>query len=221
MNNSLWHFGESGYSGSSLSKYSITCAFCMESGNFETVHHEEKTKPNSAKKLNFDTLKCGNCAGYVLVFWSASEYGNIHDSIVIPQARRTEKCPEHWPEEVGICWVEAKRSVEDGNWNSAALMARSALQAALRCHPDWEGNANRRLIQEIDDFASKGHLPPLMKAWSNEVRLLGNIPAHPTPGRVPIDPKDVYDIMEFLEFLLVYLYDLPNSIQQYQNRGKE
>ena len=55
-NHSLWQFGESGYSGSSLSMFSITCAFCMENGNFEFVHHEEKIKPNSAKKLNFDTL---------------------------------------------------------------------------------------------------------------------------------------------------------------------
>ena len=33
MNNNLWRFGEAGYSGGSLSKYSITCAFCMEGGN--------------------------------------------------------------------------------------------------------------------------------------------------------------------------------------------
>ena len=217
-NHSLWLFGESGYPGSSLSMFSITCAFCMENGNFEFVHHEEKIKPNSAKKLNFDTLKCGNCAGYVLVFWSAKERGSIYDYMVIPQARRTERYLEHLPEEVGICWVEARRGVEDGNWNSAALMARSALQAALRCHPDWNGNEKIPLIQEIDDFASKGHLPPIMKEWSNEVRLLGNESAHPIPGRDPIEPEDVYDIIEFLEFLLAYLYDLPDRINQYQNR---
>ncbi|MYA55422.1 DUF4145 domain-containing protein [Candidatus Poribacteria bacterium] len=220
-NHSLWRFGESGYSGSNLSKYNIICPFCMENGNFETVHHEEKTKPNSSKTLNFDTLKCGNCAGYVLVFWSASEHGNIHDSLVIPQARRTESYPEHWPEEVGIYWVESRRVVEDGNWYTGASSARNALQAALRCHPDWDGNAKRSLIQEIDDFASKGHLPPIMKEWSNEVRLLGNISSHPIPGRDSIEPKDVYDIMEFLEFLLTYLYDLPERINQYKNRNKK
>ncbi len=68
---------------------------------------------------------CGNCAGYVLVFWSASEYGNIHNSIVIPQARRTERSPEHWPEEVGIYWLEARRVVEDGNLYAGASSARN------------------------------------------------------------------------------------------------
>ena len=160
----------------------------------------------------------GNCAGYVLVLWSASEYGNIHDYRVLPRAERIEKYPEHWPEEVGICWVEAKRSVEDGNLNAGAIMARSALQAALRCHIDSGGNANRSLKQEIDDFASKGHLPPIMKAWSDELRYLGNTSAHPNPGGTPIEPRDVYDIIEFLDFLLTYLYDLPDQIQLYKNR---
>ncbi len=41
-NHSLWRFGESGYTGSSLSTFNITCPFCMENGIFETAHHEEK-----------------------------------------------------------------------------------------------------------------------------------------------------------------------------------
>jgi hypothetical protein len=33
----------------------------MERGNFKTEHHAEMKKPNGRKKLNFDTLRCGNC----------------------------------------------------------------------------------------------------------------------------------------------------------------
>ena len=66
-----YHSG-SGYEGDSLAAYRITCPFCMERGNFETEHHVEKNKATSSKKLNFDTLKCGNCSGYVMVLWSAT-----------------------------------------------------------------------------------------------------------------------------------------------------
>ena len=220
MNNSWWRLGDSGITGRNLAIRSITCAFCMEEGNFETVHHEEKKHSRSDKTLNFDTLKCGNCAGYVMVFWSASEYGNIHDYQVLPYPIRTDRYPDHWPDEIGRFWVQAKRSAQGGNWDAAALTARSALQAALRCHPEYSGNANRSLKQEIDDLASKGHLPPTMKAWSDELRALGNISAHPNPGGTPIEPQAVYDIIEFLDFLLEYLYNLPHQIQQYQNRGE-
>ena len=69
---SWWQLGEgSGHRGESLATHQITCPFCMERGNFEIAFHAEKKKANSDKKLNFDTLKCGNCSGYVMVLWSA------------------------------------------------------------------------------------------------------------------------------------------------------
>jgi hypothetical protein len=64
----------------------------------------QKRKPNSAKILNFDTLKCGNCASYVMVLWSTSEllpHDPLHDFVVVPWPNRIEEHPDHWPEEVG------------------------------------------------------------------------------------------------------------------------
>ena len=80
---SWWQLGESyGQLGEKIAQYQIICPFCMERGNFKIAFHAEKKKPNSDKKLNFDTLECGNCEGYVMVLWSASEYGygqGLHD----------------------------------------------------------------------------------------------------------------------------------------------
>ena len=71
---SWWQLGEGvGYHGRELAVYQITCPFCIERGNFKTTFHAEKKKPKSEKKLNFDNLKCGNCKGYVMVLWSASD----------------------------------------------------------------------------------------------------------------------------------------------------
>lgn len=49
-------------------------------------------------------------------------------------------------------------------------MARSALQAALREQKACGSN----LKAEIEDLASKGILPSIMKEWSDELRFLGN-----------------------------------------------
>ncbi len=215
---SWWDLGEwSGYDGSELSIWRIVCPFCMEQGNFKVAFHAVKKKPSSAKVLNFDTLECGNCKGYVMVLWSASEIDSrIHSFHVLPWPLRVDKFPEHWPEEVGRFWLQAKRNLVDENWDAAAVMARSSLQIALR-NNNAEGST---LKQEINDLAAKGILPPIMKEWADNVRELGNESAHPKPGQPPVDKRDAKDIVNFLDFLLEYLYTLPHKIEQYRKREK-
>jgi len=218
MRQSWWDIGEGiGQMGGDLAIHNITCAFCLERGNFSVEHKAEKRKSNSGKVLHFDTLKCGNCAGYVMVLWSASEFGGhsgIHDFKVLPWPIRIDHFPEHWIEPVGRYWLQAHRSLQQENWDAAAVMARSALQVALRD----KGAGGNSLKQEIDDLASRGVLPPHMKDWAHELRELGNDSAHPSPGRAATEANDAYDIVEFLDFLLQYLYDLPHQIENYRKR---
>jgi sarcosine oxidase delta subunit len=211
--NSLWELGEnSGYEGADLSLHRITCPFCEERGNFEIAFRGTKKQPNNEKVLNFDTYKCGNCAGYVQVVWSASH--RHHDFIVQPRSKKLEKAPEIFPEAIGRYWLQAKRNIRDKNWDAAAVMARSALQISLRAH-EAKGN---NLKQEIDDLAAKGLLPPLMKEWAHLVRDLGNDSAHPTIDAPATTSKDAADIVAFLDFLLEYLYVLPKKINDYRGR---
>jgi len=218
---SWWRLGEGiGKLGKDLAVYQITCPFCMEQGNFKTAFHAEKKHPRNDKKLNFDTLECGNCKGYIMVLWSASSMSGrqgLHDYYVLPWPLTFERYPEHWPDAIGRYWLQAKRNLRDENWDAAALMARSALQVALR---DNQAQG-RNLKQEIDDLAEKGILPPIMKNWSDNVRELGNESAHPRPEQMATDPQDARDVVRFLDFLLEYLYDLPHQIKQYRDRSKE
>jgi hypothetical protein len=192
----------------------------MERGNFSIAFHAEKKKPNANKKLNFDTLKCGNCAGYVLVLWSASSTisrRGHHDWRALPRPREIESWPEHWPEDIGRYWLQAHTNLRAENWDAAAMTARTALQLALR----RQGAEGRNLKQEIDNLASTGELPPLMKEWSGEVRELGNDATHPAPGQAATSAQDAQDIVSFLDFLLEYLYDLPHRIETYRSRRAE
>jgi len=218
---SWWQLGEwSGQHGDNLAIYQITCPFCMERGNFKVAFHAEKKKPNSDKKLNFDTLECGNCKGYVMVLWSATEHAfnqGHHDYHVLPWPLKIEKYPKHWPEAIGRYWLQAKRNLRDENWDAVVVMARSALQLALR---DCKATG-KNLKQEIIDLASKGVLPPIMAEWSDQVRELGNDSAHPEPGQAPTNAQDARDIVGFLDFLLEYLYTLPYRIQQYRGRPRK
>jgi hypothetical protein len=93
-------------------------------------------------------------------------------------------------------------------------MARSALQIALRD----KGAKPAKLFVEIEELANRGILHPLMKDWSHEVRELGNDSAHPDPNAALPDPQDARDIVQFLDFLLMYLYDFPRHISDYRQR---
>jgi hypothetical protein len=208
-----WEFGEhTGYSGNQLATHRIICAFCNERGNFAKVSHQGR-KDSDDKKLNYDILQCINCGNYTMVFWSGSS--QLHDFRTLPWPTETTNFPEHWPKDIGQFWMEAQRSLEGKNWNAAAVMARSAIQLALRYHEAVGNN----LKQEIDDLAKKGLLPPVMKEWSHEVRVLGNDSAHPTPGSsAGAVSKDAKDVVQFLSTLLTMLYDLPHKIEQYRAR---
>ena len=212
---SWWDLGDwSGYRGNELALHEVNCPFCHERGNFSFAHRADKKKPNASKVLHFDTLKCGTCAGYVMVLWSTNNFGGMHDFRVLPWPLRRQKAPEHWPDSVGRFWLQAHRSYADENWDAAAVMARSAVQAALRAH-DAQG---RNLKEEIDDLAERGLLPPHMKDWAHELRELGNESAHPIAEGNKPSRGDVQDIIEFLDFLFQYLYNLPHEIQQYRKR---
>ena len=133
---------------------------------------------------------------------------------MLPWPLKLEKYPEHWPEAVGRYWLQAKRSLRDENWDAAAVMARSAMQVALR----EKGASGSTLKQEINHLASSGVLPALMKDWAHELRVLGNESAHPAASQPPTESLDAKDIVRYLDFMLTYLYDLPKDIEQYRER---
>lgn len=209
---SWWDLAEwSGYHGTDLATHDIACAFCSVRGKWALQHHSEKANTRG-KKLNYDILKCENCGNLQMAFWATG--GTMHDKRIVPWPLRVDDHPKSWPEDVGRFYIQAKRAAGDKNWDSAAVMARSALQLALR-HKEAKG---KDLFHEIDDLAMKGDLPPLMKEWSHEVRMLARDPAHPAPGQPATTPREVADVLRFLEFLLRYLFTLPHEIAEFRTR---
>ena len=216
---SWWELGESvGFQGGKPELWRIECAFCGEKGNFGLAYHAEKKKSNSDKKLNFDLYQCRNCMGFVHVFWSAGEgFGRgLYDMKILPWPLDAKREPsENWPEGVKRFWIQAHDSLKRENWDAANVMARSAVQFVVR-----ERNAKKGVLKDqIDDLISKGVLHPLMKDWADEVRIVANESAHPE-APIPEDatPQDSRDIVNFLDLLLNYLYDLPKQIENYQQR---
>jgi hypothetical protein len=207
-----WDLGEwYGSQGDKLSVHDVTCAFCLQRGKFKMEHHIER-KSATGKVFNYETLQCENCGNFTMAFWSAGQ--SLHAWRTLPWPLHHNKFPESWPKDVGRFWLQAKNALLGKNLDSAAVMARSALQLSLR-YSDANGES---LFKEIEDLFNKGKLPSLMKEWAHEIRLLARDPAHPQPGAPATSQQEVHDIMNFLDFLLEYLFTLPSKISGYRDR---
>jgi hypothetical protein len=150
-----------------------------------------------------------------MVFWSAGS--GLHDYKAVPWPLTHSRYPAHWPPDIGRYWLQAQRNLDGENWDAAAIMAGSALQLALRS----QGADGNTLQDEVKDLAAKGVLPPIMVEWADEVRWLRNPVTHPKPGQEGTSKKDATDVIEFLDFLLRYLLDLPHQINQYRLRKSD
>ncbi|HSX15828.1 MAG TPA: DUF4145 domain-containing protein [Candidatus Saccharimonadales bacterium] len=212
---SWWQFGEGmGQFGTELALYQIQCAFCTERGNWEIVNRETKKKPNGRKVLYFDTYKCGGCANFIMVFWTPSEDSvgghGLHAYRTIPFALGDYEGADYWPNNVTRNWKQAHKALARDDYDAAVLMARSAVQAIVRNKKAKKG----KLKAEIDDLVERGVLPLVMSKLAHEVRELANDSAHPEDEDYSADPQDAKDIVEFLDTMLEYVYDLPHKINQ-------
>jgi len=218
MIDNWWQFGEGiGFLGSELALFRIECAFCGSKGNFSLSHREEMKKPNGDKILYFDTYKCANCAGYIMVFWTnnGEDHHGLHAYRTVPIALHgIDDPPEYWPDKVKKHWTQAHKSMTTESWDAAVVMARSTLHAAVQN----KGGVGRDLFTQVEDLANKGLLPPLMKEWATEIRLLGKVSAHPEEEEKEVVDIDARDIIQFMDYFLEYVYDFPKQIHEYRER---
>lgn len=120
------------------------------------------------------------------------------------------------PANISEYFVEAKRNLVYRNWNSAAIMSRSVLQAIMR---DF-GAEGRNLEQEIDNLANKRIITDAMKDWAHHIRLIGNEVVHPDPTAPRASEEEARDIVRFTEAFMMYVYTIPWDMKSQRDRMK-
>jgi hypothetical protein len=112
-----------------------------------------------------------------------------------PAARGRKK--ELLPDDVQRDWLEAMNCLLDAQYRAATLMARSALQRAVRGLHTFRGSLN----QELDNLVKEGLITKQLRANADEVRLTGNDVAHPEDLGT-ISKSDAHDSLVFLSDFL-------------------
>jgi hypothetical protein len=200
--------------------FGLTCGWCEAEDNFRILHSVSQKHSTSEKILTFQILQCAKCANHTVIMKSDGTRGSFRapEKIIgyrrIPWSLSVTEAPKHWPEDIRRYWLQSHRTAETKSWDAAAMTIRSAMQLALR-HKGAQGG---RLVDEIKDLVKKGELPPLMGDWATEVRLLGNDGTHPAPGDAGTTSVDAQDALQYLDYLLEYLFTLPHRIDEYRKR---
>jgi hypothetical protein len=88
-------------------------------------------------------------------------------------------------------------------------MARRALQAAAYD----KGAPDGRLIEQIDWLAENGQITKQMKDVAHQIRLGGNLGAHPDrDGLTDVGRDEAEAILAFLRDFFRYVYEIPASL---------
>jgi hypothetical protein len=174
---SWWELGEwAGYSGGDLAIDTITCAFCLESGNFGKVNRWQKESSSKQKIFYYDILRCENCGNLTMVFWSHGSH--LHDWRAVPWPLKSEKAPESWPADVGRYWLQATRAQEGNDWDAAAVMAqRAPIGATAR------RGGRQRPISRNRRFGREGRIAASNEGMGAPSALACQRPRSPGAGR--------------------------------------
>lgn len=175
---------------------------------------------NPQQKPSFQ-FKCGYCGNVVA---SSEGYGiSGYPSIgiyICPHCSKptfngfNEVVPDvapgnevgHLPDDVASLYLESRNCVAAGCYTASVLTCRKLL-----AHIGVAQGAATGLsfIKYVEHLADNGFVPPNGKGWVDHIRKKGNEANHEI---VEMDRKDAEELIMFIEMLLKFIYEFPNSI---------
>jgi Domain of unknown function (DUF4145) len=110
---------------------------------------------------------------------------------------------------------EAKKCHSVGCYHASAVMSRRAIQRACI---EKGCDTKKRLVDQIAELTTQGHITKDIADWATVVRFIGNDGAHPSEDS--ISREDSSDSMALAEQFLHVLFVTPALAQQRLNQRK-
>lgn len=173
----------------------INCPHCY---THSTASLRDRTRGKTAL---FEIYQCDNCEELVLFIYSDTE---IHQ-----YPTRIPKLDESIPKQVADDYIEAIRCFDVGAKKASVVMCRRALQNSVI----ERGAKKDKLLNQIDELFGSQIITKDIKDWAHEIRLTGNIGAHPDEdGLKDVSGEDANELIKFMEEYLNYVYIMPAMV---------
>lgn len=144
-----------------------------------------------------------------------SWYGISEETIVMPRVPERDPIPPEVPSEFTTDYEEACRILIDSPQASAAL-SRRCLQHILR---ECAGVEASSLFREIQSVVDRGAIPPYLVDALQEIRVAGNLAAHPmksgrTAEIVKVEHVEAERSLAVIEALFDFYFVRPEREKQ-------
>lgn len=133
---------------------------------------------------------------------------NVSYQVIIPP-QQTSQMP-HLPDAIKRTFAQAEKNMTMPDCEEAAVMMyRKTIETTIKTqYPDLEES---NLKKQIDKLEKERVIPPVMKEWAHEVRIIGNDGAHESVG---VTRNDAEAAKAFTTAFLQYLINLPKEIEE-------
>ena len=150
---------------------------------------------------------CGFCERTVLAEFQAGSLLWIVPSPPEP--------PSHLPKD------DVERYFQQGvdnlsqNYDAAGAMFRKTLETALK--KKFPDSKAKDLYHRIEEAAEQQKLTPDLAKWAHQIRIAGKEAVH---EKKPFSKEDAQDLYDFTHLVLLYLFTLPEMLEQARARRK-
>jgi hypothetical protein len=159
----------------------MTCPYpdCAAYAEMAMVSSLQPVGITGRGQVAYAVWSCRACGRYILGELSPS--GAPLDYLPHPSGLTLGRF-EHVPDTIASDARQGFLCFKVGAWRAAAAMARRALQASAY----EKGAPNRKLIAQIDWLADNGIITGQMRDVAHQIRLGGNLGAHPDSDGPPM-----------------------------------
>jgi hypothetical protein len=200
----------------------------------QSYFHPGATCIEGSRRMGYQrgisAAKCQSCKEYVLIVGEREAGPQPHSFSLVqvyPLGKPKDDFDPAVPPAIGADFGEALRCEWIKAYKGCVVMCRRAVQAsALK----FEAPKNRKLTQQIDWLFEKGKITESLRDFAHEVRLTGNVGAHPgkdseqqpdeagsdepgTDNLEDVTEKDAADIIEFTREYLHHVYVMPAKLR--------
>lgn len=161
-----------------------------------------------------DNKKCGRVTlliykGVTKTTTRGRKYEYVDTELVDQYPKRTPKPHKSIPRQVADDYVDAITCFDIGAWKASVVMCRRALQGSMI----EKGAKKDKLWEQIDELYEQEIITKSIKDWAHEIRLTGNIGAHPDKdGLEDVTKEDAKELIDFMEEYLNYVYVMPSKV---------
>jgi len=117
------------------------------------------------------------------------------------------------PPDVGSAYSEGMRALSVKAPRAAAVMFRGMLAQLVMDKGSDTAKAKRNLFDRLEQMSTDGSLHPSLIEWAREIRVLGNVAAHPD-SLDPVSEQEAADLGRLCRQLLNVIYEVPARIMR-------